>query len=486
MTSKLNKLSELEDVLCNIENTNKGVLGFLNNFKISQLLRPFNDVKSKGFEVGTLIIALCLYRIKGCSIWAMQRLGGNIFFEGDENSIYRLMNNPRMKWRKLLMSFARQFVSLTQKNGEAQNEIKCFVLDDTDLEKTGKTIEFIGRIFSHVTHRYIFGFKLLVLCFWDGKSLITADFSLHREKGKQGNYGISQKEKNAQFRKKRDKKAASAKRVQELDMKKTDVAISMVKRAVKNGLIASYILMDSWFTNDGVIKAIRAIGDRTLHVLGMCKLDKRKYEVNGKEKNARQIITCKQRKHGKYSRKHKSHYIPVVVNYKGTMVKLFFIRYHNSKDWTILLTTNLKLTFVQAIELYQIRWTIEVLFKECKQYLRLGACQNTDFDGQVADTTLVFITHTILSLQRRFQAYETMGELFREAQQKLLELNLWQRILKVFLKLIRQLIELFDIDIDQTIERVLQNDKANAQLMAIMEVIKDDYENDDFFTKFAA
>lgn len=103
------------------------------------------------------------------------------------------------------------------------------------------------------------------------------------------------------------------------------------------------------------------------------------------------------------------------------------------------MTTDLTLSFVQAIELYQIRWTVEVLFKECKQYLRLGGSQNTDFDGQMADISIIVATHTILSLQKRFSSYETMGELFHETQQHLLELMLWERLVKVFLKMVAQL-----------------------------------------------
>jgi len=41
---------------------------------------------------------------------------------------------------------------------------------------------------------------------------------------------------------------------------------------VKSGLIASYVLMDSWFVNDSVIKGIRAIKKGAMHILGMCKI----------------------------------------------------------------------------------------------------------------------------------------------------------------------------------------------------------------------
>src|SRR5690606_22479505 len=187
--------------------------------------------------------------------------------------------------------------------------------------------------------------------------------------------------------------------------------------------------------------------------------------------NAQQLITKNERKRSKYSRKYKSTYIPLVVDYKGEKVRLFLVRYNNAKNWTILLTTDLSLSFVGAIELYQIRWTIEVLFKECKQYLRLGGSQNTDFDGQVADVTITLATHTILSLQKRFSSYETMGELFRETQQHLLELTLWERLVKVFLKMVVQLAAILNIDIDEITEKLMQSDRASKQLLAMLKAL---------------
>ncbi|MDO9592783.1 MAG: IS4 family transposase, partial [Erysipelotrichaceae bacterium] len=390
----------------------------------------------------------------------------------------RLMNNPWMNWRKLLIGFAKQFVALAKANGDNTSGVTCFVLDDTDIEKTGKKFEFIGRIFNHVTKLYPLGFKLLLLAFWDGKSLIATDCSLHREKGKKGTYGMSKKELRSQFGKKREAKSPGHKRVKELDMKKGDTAVLMLKRAVKNGFIASYVLMDSWFVNDYMIKSVRAIKNGAMHLLGMCKLDRRQYLIDKKLLNAHQLITKNERKRSKYSRKYKSTYISLVVDYKGEKVRLFCIRYNNASNWTLLLTTDLTLSFVQAIELYQIRWTIEVLFKECKQYLRLGGSQNTDFDGQIADVTITLATHTILSLQKRFSSYETMGELFRETQQQLLEFTLWERLIRVFLKMIVQLTEILNVDIEEVLEKLMQSDQTSKQLLAILKLL-DEFEDID-------
>lgn len=227
----------------------------------------------------------------------------------------------------------------------------------------------------------------------------------------------------------------------------------MIRRAIRHGFVADYVLMDSWFVNDTIIAGIKSIRNSCLHVLGMCKMDKRKYFIDGKELNARGLIARYARKRGHYSRKHKSQYISLLVDYKGNRVRLYFVKYRNSKNWTLLLTTDLTLSFVQTLELYQIRWTIEVLFKECKQYLGLGQSQNTDFDGQIADATLALITHTILTLNKRFEDYETTGAIYRQVQQDLLELTLYERLLRILAKVVLVFAEIFGIDVDEAMEK---------------------------------
>ena len=48
--------------------------------------------------------------------------------------------------------------------------------------------------------------------------------------------------------------------------------------------------MNSWFVNDFMLKEIRNFRKGMLHVVGMCKMDKRKFEVNGKDRNSQTII----------------------------------------------------------------------------------------------------------------------------------------------------------------------------------------------------
>ena len=69
------------------------------------------------------------------------------------------------------------------------------------------------------------------------------------------------------------------------------------------------------------------------------------------------------------------------VVYKGFPVKLFFSRFGKRAKWHLILTTDVSLDCLAMMKHYQVRWTIEVYFKESKQYLNLGRCQSEDLDA---------------------------------------------------------------------------------------------------------
>jgi hypothetical protein len=173
-----------------------------------------------------------------------------------------------------------QFIRCASTKGEADEKSPgCFEIDDTDIEKCGRTFEGISKIYSHKEHCYLFGFKLLPICYWDGKSLIPCGLSLHRE-SKKNNYGLTGKQRKRQFTKKGYGTGYFQERYDELDEEKPCMAIKMLKSCVKRGILGSYVLMDSWFVNDFMLREIRKIRRGILHVAGICKMDKRKFVVN--------------------------------------------------------------------------------------------------------------------------------------------------------------------------------------------------------------
>ena len=64
-----------------------------------------------------------------------------------------------------------------------------------------------------------------------------------------------------------------------------------------------------------------------------------------------------------------------------------------------------------------------------------------------------------------------MGELYRETQLHLLELTLWERIVKVFLKMVIQLTAILNVDVEEVIEKLMQSDQNSKQLLAMLNVV---------------
>jgi hypothetical protein len=470
MDAKLGILNELGNILAKKEKTDGGVLHFSKQFKIGHLLNPYSCIKKQGYSLMQILVALILSRLGGLSVYAAQKTG---HVKMDDNTVYRLMNNPSVDWKSILFAFARQFIKCVTSGGEADSQaVRCFIIDDTDIEKCGKTFEGASKIYSHKEHRSLFGYKLLLLCYWDGKSLIPCALSLHREYRKHG-YGLTEKQQERQFSRKRSSEGHYPERFGELDESKPDAAVKMLKRCAGKVMSCSYVLMDSWFVNDFMLKEVRKICKGMLHVVGMCKIDTRKFEVDGKERNSHTIIrmneNCSHRV--RTDSKYKSRYFVVNSTYMGMPVKLFYIKYKKAKTWTLLLTTDCSLSFRKAMELYQIRWGIEVLFRECKQYLRLGKSQNTDFCGQIADATLTMITYTILSLYKRFESYETLGTLFRDTQQEMLEKTLYERIELVLLQILGELLECLCIDVEETLYRLTSSGQANRGIIVVLTAV---------------
>ena len=67
-------------------------------------------------------------------------------------------------------------------------------------------------------------------------------------------------------------------------------AIAMVKRAVKHGFPAHYVLADSRFGSKGFIPAIRQIKNGALHVVCGVRKDQRQYLYQENKVNAKALL----------------------------------------------------------------------------------------------------------------------------------------------------------------------------------------------------
>jgi len=428
----------------------------LNILGFDKIKSRFSWCKKAGFTFESLISTLLILPLLGVnSIYGLTANKGTELSKCGKDSYYRILANQKINWRAFLAQFVKQYLLKDELFTPSADATRCLIFDDTDLPKTGKTIEGVSKIYNHVSKTYYLGFKLLVAGYWNGSVFIPIDFSLHREsKTSKLKYGLTAKQRKAQKNTPRCSKTVAAKRYKELNKKKTDLLVQMFSRVVKRKIPVDYILMDTWFTSVGLLKKLRSICG-TAHIIGMYKYNS-KIEVRSKVKTLSQLK--KQKTKPKRCRRFNYHYHHYITEIDGLKVAVFISRRGKNGKWHTLITTDTALKFVKAIEVYSIRWSIEVFFKEAKQLFGLGKCQSTNFDVQIAQITITMTQYLLTSIRYRMEAYETIGGLFRDLKQDYIENKLNIRILAVvdlILTVLEKLVE--SIDIEYITRQIISN-----------------------------
>lgn len=319
-----------------------------------------------------------------------------------KDAVYRFLNQSTFNWRRfllLLSTFAIQKVSrLTNKKRP-----KVLIVDDSAYDRNrSKKVELLARCFDHASlkMRYYNGFLMLSLGWSDGYTFMPIDFSLLSSKKAQIN-GIS---------KEIDKRTCGYKLRKNALQSAPEQIPEMIKRALANGIDASYVLMDSWFTLPPLVKAIV---DQGLDVIGMVKKTKQRYNVNGHMVSLKQLYRLAQPVQSKKGILRSIH--TIMAN--GTPIKVVFIRNRNKKsEWLAILSTDCTLTEQEIVRIYGMRWDIEVFFKTAKSLLKLEKeFQSRSYDALICHTTIVFARFIVLSWQNRCNTDQrTIGGLFYE------------------------------------------------------------------------
>jgi hypothetical protein len=380
---------------------------------------------------------------------------------------YDFMKNPRIDWRKIVLLFLRQVLKYIDKKSVDQSlgskeRLSFFILDDSILEKTGRTIEAVGMVYDHCLHGWKLGMKLLTLGLWDGKSFFPVDFSIHNEPGKNGKRGLRKKELDKQFVKDRAENTPGYRRVQEIATNKISMAITLISNAMKMGVTAKYVLADSWFICESFLTGIKDLS-KDMHVIGLMKTN-RNITIDNKTYKISSVPELKRREK-KYSKKYKAHYIMYDAVYKDITIKGYWVKMKGNTSWKLLVSTDQSLKFNTAMQHYQIRWSIEVYFKDCKQNLGLNNCQSVDMDSYFAHISLTMMNYMVLSIKKRFEDYESIGGIFRDSKAQVLENTLVEKMWEIIIEIYLLVFAALDVDMDRFMLIVIQLEKSAEDLM---------------------
>lgn len=257
-TKDIKNLSELSAPFCDTHKKSEFFTSYVSILKLGKLHAIFKPVKQKGISSLLLLnILICFPFIDTKNV---HRFMGSKWYcaaNHGKDAYYRLKKSPKMNWRNLLFGAVKQ-MQLKVSQEDSANGVKALIFDDTPIAKTGRKIEGVSKVWNHVIGRSILGYQLLVMGFYDGVLFIPVDFSFHREKGKNSKYpyGLKPKHYKEQYKKKVSKQSTGFQRRKELNSSKIASSVKMIKRAVKKGIVADYVLTDSWFTCWEMVKQL--------------------------------------------------------------------------------------------------------------------------------------------------------------------------------------------------------------------------------------
>ena len=177
---------------------------------------------------------------------------------------------------------------------------------------------------------------MLTLGWSDGSTFMPVDFSLLSSKKAQIN-GITSDI---------DKRTSGYKRRMNALQTAPEQIPDMIRRALSSGIVARYVLMDSWFTLPPLVQAITEQG---LDVIGRVKETKQRYIAGGQLVSLKQLYRLAQPVQGK---KGILRSIRCVMA-NGTPVTIVFVQNRNKRsEWLAILSTDQTLTEREIIQIY--------------------------------------------------------------------------------------------------------------------------------------
>ncbi len=238
-------------------------------------LRQAGSRKSFGYSCSQLFQLVFVLLFHQKNWFRLLESGKHQSYPG-KDAVYRFLNHSGYAWRRFLTSLSsdavRRVANLTSNSCRS-----VFIVDDSMFERNrSKAVELLARFKDHATGAYYKGFRMLTLGWSDGHTFVPLDFAL-LSSAKTGLIGITSGI---------DKRSSGYKRRKEALLSAPRVIPGLLDRALASGTVAPYVLMDSWFTHAPLMQELLK---RSLHVIGMVKNDNKRYLVQGKRLNLKEL-----------------------------------------------------------------------------------------------------------------------------------------------------------------------------------------------------
>lgn len=292
-------------------------------------------------------------------------IADNVIHGRDQSCLNRFIT--RSKWNVGLVNNIRHSEFIGKKNGGVLS------LDDSVIEKWGKSIEGVNYLYDPVTKDSVLGHNIVSTFYSNGNCNVPMHFDLYLRKETAENLGLWFKT-----------------RIQ--------LGIELIEKALVR-VIPEAIAFDAWYFCKELINYIASRGltwvtkaklNRLVLVdTKWCQLSKF-WKTVPKDQFSRISMEIDEKKFRWY------HETTVTMKNVGTVKIMLLKKRRNSRKCTVLVSNNLEISGLQILKYYKARWNIEVFYRDCKQHLGMGEYQTRKLAAVVKHLHLVFLAYTLL------------------------------------------------------------------------------------------
>mgnify|MGYP005813833093 CR=1 FL=1 len=431
------------------KNVNSSIINFFKCYKVASVLKNSNAYKQKGVPVAALFQYLFTLIFLNRSMY-MNMLTGKHTEGFAKDTIYRFLNSISINWMRFTSLLSARIVSTTIEKLTNDDRVNVLILDDTMFERnSSKKVELLSKMYDHAKKSYKLGFRLLTLGWSDGNTFLPVNSCLLSSENTKNRIVDA---------KSLDKRTAGYLRRCLAQTKATSVMLELIDQAKSAGLSASYVLFDTWFCFPASVIQIKK---RALDVIAMVKkTPKMHFLYNGKMQPITEIYKQNRKRRGR-SKYLLSVEVSVVKDDETVPARIIYVRNKNKKkDYLALITTDMSITEEEAIRIYGKRWNIEVFFKVCKSYLKLGKeCNSLSYDAMTAHVAVVFTRYMMLAVENR-QTLDnrTLGEIFYLLTDELADISwiqAFQMLMQAFINALSDKLSLSSDQIEELMDAFL-------------------------------
>ncbi len=349
---------------------------------------------------------------------------------GQVSVLYDFLGREDIHWRGLAGELARRVYHANELGPRSQC---AFVVDDTSQARAGRKVEGTSCYFDHTEGRHRKGHQVLQLGLAAEKGFLPLEAQIVM-----GEKGAIDKPKDKPFSDQRSSAARDMRRAREES--KHQLFRGMLQRALRAGFSACYVLADAWF---GCKENIDCCLKHQLTAVFQMKRGLLAYRYHGRSYTIHQLYGRVQRRMRPAHRRARFKTASLIVSLnletnlrqpaRWVKVRLVFsapVRAASADTWVVFLCTDVELSEAKILEVYSLRWSIEVYFKEIKQNLGFLKEQSGRYQLAYASVHLAALRYLLLFESMLRAGQLTYGEIRDRESGRLQSLTyaalLWQ------------------------------------------------------------